>query len=153
MAFNSDSLGAGERHVGKGCGIVSVSQPTSTLHAAPEDAHGYARAHTHTHTHTHTQSSHLREWPAVKVGLTGTKMLVVSRQPPRTAFTSSANLQGLVLSFTGLETGSCQSPEDEDARSLTQTNTHRGLVSKPVVSVLICSESSECQVACMSGPD
>ena len=104
---------------------------------------------THTHTHTHTQCSHLREWPAMRVGLTGIKMLVVSQPSPRTASTSSANLpvQGLVLSLTGLETGSCQSPEDQDSGILTQSNTHRGLVSRPVVGVFICRESSECRVA------
>ena len=108
-----------------------------------------ACTHIHTHTHTHTQCSHLRGWPAMRVGLTGIKMLVVSQPSPRTASTSSANLpvQGLVLSLTGLETGSCQSPEDQDSGILTQSNTHRGLVSRPVVGVFICGESSECRVA------
>ena len=108
-----------------------------------------ACTHTHTHTHTHTQCSHLREWPAMRVGLTGIKMLVVSQPSPRTASTSSAHLpvQGLVLSLTGLETGSCQSPEDQDSGILTQSNTHRGLVSRPVVGVFICREISECRVA------
>ena len=108
-----------------------------------------ACTHIHTHTHTHTQCSHLRGWPAMRVGLTGIKMLVVSQPSPRTASTSSANLpvQGLVLSLTGLETGSCQSPEDQDSGILTQSNTHRGLVSRPVVGVFICRESSECRVA------
>lgn len=70
--------------------------------------HRHTCTHTFTHMHsfTDTYGSHLRD--GVRVGFTGTRMLVVPRQPPGTVTTlAKFPDHGLAPNLTGLETGFC----------------------------------------------
>lgn len=128
---------------GRGVTQVPVSHPALTLHVPPEGVCGCVHTHSHSHAYTRTsrQPSEGKAW--VKVGLAGPSMLEVPRQPGETAFTALANLsvQGLVLSLIGLDTEFLSVPEKEDAERTIRGNIRSSLVSEPVASGLICSES------------
>ena len=119
LLTNSDSLGVGRGVWGKGVIQAPVAHPALALHylvKASAGGGGGGWLHTLTFTRiqtcTNRQPSEGKAW--VRVGFAGPSMPVVPQQPPKTAFTTLANLsvQGLVLSLIiGLETEFLSVPE------------------------------------------